>query len=70
MRKNRNKGVLASDAGYPHLQLSVLRSQAGWYIGTEDEDCCPVSRESQYFATEDAARLALEAGNWIQRTTA
>ena len=70
MRKNRNKGILASDAGYPHLELSVLRPQAGWYIGTEDEDGSPVSRESQYFATENAASLALESGNWLQRYTA
>lgn len=69
MSKKRNKGVLASQCGYTHLELSVLRSQAGWYIGTEDEDCCPISRESQYFATEEAARSSLVAEDWIQRLT-
>lgn len=44
--------------------LRVLSSQAGYYIGTVDE-CGPCSRESAcYYRTADAARLALERGDW------
>lgn len=59
-------GQLASDAGY-RLPLQVLRSAAGWYIGTFGK-AGPVSRESEeYFRTSDAAQIALSTGNWTQR---
>lgn len=49
------------------LPLQVLRSAAGHYIGTFDDDG-PVSRESvEYFPTRDVARHALETGAWTQR---
>lgn len=58
-------GVLAARYGY-HLELQVLRSGAGWYLGTFYEG--PFSRESvEYWRTEEEARTALESGNWTQR---
>ncbi|USR37571.1 hypothetical protein L1F06_012775 [Ectopseudomonas hydrolytica] len=47
--------------------LQVLRSGAGYYIGTADEDG-PVSRESvEYFRSFHAADQALTTGDWQQR---
>lgn len=47
--------------------LQVLRSGAGYYIGTADEDG-PVSRESvEYFRSFHAANQALTTGCWQQR---
>ncbi|MCG7928957.1 MAG: hypothetical protein ABW104_18060 [Candidatus Thiodiazotropha sp. 6PLUC2] len=52
------------------LPLQVLRSTAGYYIGTVGEDDIPCSRESEeYFTLPDEATQALEDGNWTQRTT-
>lgn len=49
------------------LTLTVLRSGAGFYIGTRDEDGGPVSRESQeYFTTRQEAGDALRNGTWTQ----
>lgn len=49
--------------------LQVLRSGAGHYIGTADEDG-PVSRESvEYFPSHHQASHALETGQWQQRLT-
>lgn len=51
------------------LPLQVLESQAGFYIGTSDEEG-PCSRESvEYFPTEDEAFAALETGEWTQKST-
>ena len=59
-------GKLALAGGY-RLQLQVLSSNAGFYLGTFDEEG-PVSRESlEYFPTELAAQDALENGTWTQR---
>jgi len=61
-------GKLAKDVCNVTLPLQVLRSQAGFYIGTFDEDG-PCSRESvEYFPTKDAAFAALETGEWTQLT--
>jgi hypothetical protein len=50
-----------------YLPLNVLRSAAGYYIGTADE-CGPVSRESvEYFRSEKSATEALKTGGWKQR---
>lgn len=50
------------------LSLRVLRSAAGYYIGTTDEEG-PVSRESvEYFPSSEAATTALETGQWEQRS--
>ena len=49
------------------LPLEVLRSQAGFYIGTA-EDGWPVSRESvEYFRNEKRAQTALDTGEFTQR---
>ena len=45
------------------FELQVLHSHAGFYIGTENEDGAPVSRESaEYFQDEKQAIKALESG--------
>ncbi len=49
------------------LPLQVLRSAAGHYIGTQDDEG-PVSRESvEYFPTHLAAQRALGTHAWTQR---
>ena len=49
------------------LPLQVLRSAAGQYIGTQDDEG-PVSRESvEYFPTHLAAQRALDTHAWTQR---
>ncbi|PRB81541.1 hypothetical protein [Pseudomonas sp. MYb185] len=60
-------GRLAAAMG-KQLPLSVLKSAAGFYIGTADE-CGPVSRESvEYFRSEKSAWNALQTDRWQQRT--
>lgn len=47
------------------LPLKVLKSQAGFYIGTADD--LPVSREcDRYWPTEKEAENALTTGDWQQ----
>lgn len=59
-------GELASDFGY-HLPLKVLKSGAGYYIGTSDRGS-PVSRESaEYYRTEAEAQYALDNNTFTQR---
>lgn len=59
-------GRLAGEAGYK-LELSVLQSKQGFYIGTADEEG-PVSRESlEYWRSAQEATQALETGAWTQR---
>ncbi|MGK2924616.1 MAG: hypothetical protein ACSLE2_03260 [Lysobacterales bacterium] len=60
-------GLLALAYVGKSLPLQVLRSAAGHYIGTFDDDG-PASRESvEYFPSHEAARHALETGAWTQR---
>lgn len=60
-------GKLAKEYCGKHLTLQVLRSQAGFYIGTADDDG-PVSRESaEYFRNEKRAQTALDTGEFTQR---
>lgn len=63
------EGKLAREAGY-RLPLCVLRSAAGYYLGTFDEEG-PVSRESvEFWPTEAEAFAALQdtsGRSWIQR---
>ncbi|EAA2983492.1 hypothetical protein DNY73_18355 [Salmonella enterica subsp. diarizonae] len=60
-------GMLAAEFAGLSLPLQVLRSGAGFYIGTANE-MGPVSRESvEYFATAELAERALEQGTWSQR---
>ncbi|QLG96513.1 hypothetical protein HZF02_23345 [Pseudomonas yamanorum] len=60
-------GKIASRECGMQYPLQVLRSAAGYYIGTAD-GFEPVSRESEeYYRNEDAAKQALELNLWTQR---
>ena len=60
-------GALALAYTGKRLPLQVLRSAAGHYIGTHDDEG-PVSRESvEYFPTHLAAQRALDTHAWTQR---
>lgn len=60
-------GYLALTFVGTHLPLQVLRSAAGYYIGTFDDDE-PCSRESvEYFPSRSAAIQALATSVWTQR---
>lgn len=49
------------------LPLQVLKSAAGFYIGTL-QDGMPFTRESvEYFPTEEIAQAALSDGKWTQK---
>jgi hypothetical protein len=47
------------------LELQVLHTPAGYYIGTQC-DCGPYSRESRYYGSQKAASdaLKLDMVNW------
>ena len=63
-------GKLAAVFAGQALPLQVLRSGAGYYIGTQNEEG-PVSRESvEYFSTRTLAERALAEGSWSQREQA
>jgi len=51
--------TVATGATHPGTPLEVLQSAAGYYLGYRDEDGLPYSRESGYFANEEAASSAL-----------
>jgi hypothetical protein len=60
-------GALALAWTGKRLPLQVLRSAAGHYIGTQDDEG-PVSRESvEYFPNHHAAQRALDTHAWTQR---
>ena len=60
-------GRLAFESEGKHFPLQVLRSNAGYYIGTIDEDGFPLSRESkEYFRKQAEADQALAKGIWTQ----
>ena len=46
------------------LELQVLRSAAGYYIGTFCENCGLYSRESGYYPSLIAAQAALDSGEF------
>lgn len=48
-------------------ELQVLKSTAGYYIGTLDEIGCPNSRDSGYYASFEAAQADLDAGTFQPR---
>lgn len=57
------------DLGLP-LPATVLRSGAGYYLDTLNDEG-PVSRESEeYFTTHGQALQALASGSWTQRLNA
>lgn len=47
-------------------QLAVHQSPAGFYLGSADRRG-PISRDSQYFPSADAAEAALDGRCWKQR---
>ena len=47
--------------------LEVLRSNAGYYLGTTDDLGCPNSRDSGYYPTSEAAQAALDSGEFVPR---
>ena len=49
--------------------LTVCQSGAGFYLGCWDESG-PVSRDSEYFPTSEAAQEALDNRSWEQRLDA
>ena len=61
-------GKLAEEYAGRRLPLQVLKSAAGFYIGTFDVDDGPISRESiEYFATYELATQALILNTWTQK---
>ncbi len=59
-------GMLAMRIG-KDLPLEILKSHAGYYIGTS-ENGIPCSRESiEYFVSFPDAEQALKHGTWIQK---
>ena len=72
------KGYLAMKYADPigeYSDLRVMKSAAGYYIGTSFTHTQgefkgleePGSRESEYFATAEEARDALDNRSWTQR---
>ena len=60
-------GVLAEQYG-EHLELQILQSRAGFYLGTFSESG-PYTRESrEYWNTKVKAQKAFDTGRWTQRT--
>ena len=60
-------GKLAMSICGLRLPVRVMRSAAGYYLGTQS-DLGPVSRESvEYWPTESQAASALSNGEWSQR---
>ena len=58
-------GALPGDAT---CLLSILQSNAGFYIGSLDEDGIPNSRASvEYWPTRALAQVAFDGGKWAQR---
>ncbi len=69
-KQTEQTGYLAVKYCGLSLPLRVLRSGAGYYIGTGSDELGPVSRESEeYFPNRDAAKAALKTGNWTQKHT-
>jgi hypothetical protein len=58
-------GKLAKEFGY-RLPVVVLQSNAGYYLGTMDDEGEQISRESEYFKTQEPAEKALISGGWDQ----
>lgn len=46
--------------GADDLPLTVLKSAAGWYLGTYSAENGPNSRESEYFRTRELAEAAYD----------
>lgn len=62
-----NYGKVAFDVCGTHLPVTVMKSAAGFYLGTCNDDG-PVSRESEeYWKSENQAHAAMLGGGWTQR---
>ena len=62
----RKTGFLSELFDRQQREIKVLRSAAGSYLGTSDEDG-PCSRESvEYWRSTEEARNALESDQWTQ----
>jgi hypothetical protein len=60
-------GALALASGKV-LPLQVCKSAAGFYLGTQEEDGSPYSRESkEYWPNRPEAEDAIMKGEWTQR---
>lgn len=67
MLEYKKKGRMTHEVLGLKLELQVLHSAAGYYLGTCD-DGGPVARESQeYWGTYEAAQKALDDGDFLQR---
>jgi hypothetical protein len=63
----RRFGRLAFVCCMKREEVQILKSQAGFYIGTLSEDM-PCSRESnEYYPTQDEALAALRDDTWTQK---
>jgi hypothetical protein len=61
-------GYLAFTAQREFLELEVLRSAAGFYIGTRTAEGTPNTRESaRYWPKRPDAEEALKTGKWPQK---
>jgi len=61
-------GVIAIALCGNRRPVEIMRSAAGFYIGTTTDEGLPLSRESvEYWEDEDQALTALEKGAWTQR---
>lgn len=64
----RLNGKLAHEFCNLTLPIQVLKSAAGFYIGTICNVEGPISRESvEYWTTKEKAESALQLGEWTQR---
>jgi len=54
----RDKSTTCTDCG-THLELEVLHSSAGYYLGFFCPNCGPYSRETPYYKNEDVAQSRL-----------
>ncbi|OED37890.1 hypothetical protein AB833_21670 [Chromatiales bacterium (ex Bugula neritina AB1)] len=61
-------GQLARSILGEQFNLQVMNSRAGYYIGTQNNQGEPVSRESvEYWSLGEDAQKALQAGDWTQK---
>lgn len=49
--------------------IQALKSAAGWYVGTIDEDGFPYCRIStEYYKSQQECQMAIDNGSYMQRT--
>lgn len=62
------KGKIAKEILNLDLELQILKSNAGYYIGTASEELGPVSRESvEYYKKFSDAEKAFSLNEWTQK---